>query len=196
MLTLLGAEGAHDRPGRLFPQCIEGGRVPGLLPITVRQADRVAKRIHFPLAFAYPWIMFRLIFHCPLERRRRSIAHKCVRIGVDQNHARLAANETFEQLAQPIVLLCQGEVRHYLRRGITQPHGIDVAGDDIGIRLAIVSAGEDGSVQRVGKAILEDGGERYVRNLFFYSFDDDLDGFAGEMPGPYGRPSMRQVQRL
>jgi len=72
-----------------------------------------------------------------------------------------------EEVAQVSAVFGEGEIRPNLVGGITQPHGVDVAGDDEGVRAAsaIIRRMGDGGVEGVGEAIGEEPRELGIADL-------------------------------
>ena len=135
--ALLFAEGSDDGPGCLFPGCVESGGAAGCAPVGVSQPDRIAERIDLPFALAHARVHVGLVVERPGERRVGGAPHKCIGIRVEQDQVRLPPDDAFEQPGQGRVLLCEGKIRHHLRGGVAQPHGVDVAGYHEGVRLPI-----------------------------------------------------------
>jgi len=179
--ALLGAEGADDGPGGFLEGGIEGLGVAGGLPEAVGEAKRVAERIDLPLALADAGMHVGLVVDRPTEGGGGGVAHEGVGVGVEDDHAGLAADEAFEQFAEFGVFFGERQIGPHLGGGVAEPHRIDVAGDDVGVGLAFVGAGEDGGVESVGKAVFEDGGECGVGDAVLEARNESLNGGAGEV---------------
>ena len=137
-------------------------------------------------------MMLGFIVDGPGERRGLLVAHEGVGVGIEKDHARLAADRAFEQNTKRLILFGQWKVGPDLGRGVAQPHGIDVAGNDIGVGLAVKRAGKDRGVEGIGKAVLKDGRQRRIADARLDSWDQSLDSRARKVPVSLGRPGMGQ----
>jgi hypothetical protein len=81
---------------------------------------------------------------------------------------------------QPGVVLGEREIRPDLRRGIPQPHGVNVPRDDEGVGFAVQFPGTDGGVQGIGETVFEHPGEFGVGDAFLDRLNFGLDGIAGK----------------
>ena len=80
---------------------------------------------------------------------------KGVGIGIKENVAGLARDDAGNQLLQGGILLHQRQVGINLGRAVALPHRVDVAGDDVGVGLAVHRLKIDGGIQRIGETIPE-----------------------------------------
>ena len=92
----------------------------------------------------------------------------------------LAVDDAGQHALQLGVLLGQRQVGPDLGGGIAQPHGVDIAGDDEGVRFAIQLAGTDRGVERIGKAVLEEPRQFRIGDGLLNLQDAALHGGAGE----------------
>lgn len=85
------------------------------------------------------------------------IVIECVCVRIFQHREDLAPEEAFGKLAQFGVLGYKIDVGPNLIGAVSQPHGVDIAGDDEGVRvLGIVKVVfEDSRVERIGEGVDE-----------------------------------------
>ena len=80
---------------------------------------------------------------------------KGIGVGIFQDAARMAVDHPGDQLLQGGIFLHQRQIRPDLRRAVAQPHGVDVAGNHVGVGPAIHHLEIHRRVERVREAILE-----------------------------------------
>ena len=176
--ALLLAECLHDERRGVLPALVEAARVAGRFPIAVREAHRVAQRVDLPLALVQFGLHLGAVF-VPFAAGRSEVER--VGVGIDQHAARLAANDAGEQGLELRVAFRERQVGPHLRRGIPQPHGVDVACDDEGVGLAIERAGPNRGVERVRKAVFEEPAQLRIRDGLLHFDDLGIDGVADEV---------------
>ncbi|RZK16817.1 MAG: metal-independent alpha-mannosidase, partial [Hymenobacter sp.] len=111
-----------------------------------------------------------------------------VGVGVLQDAARLAADNARHELAQGRVLGHELQIRPYLGRAVAQPHGVEVAGNDVGIGPALAHAEGGGSVEGVGKAIAKQPAQLGVLHRSAKFRDGGLHGPAAKAALARRRP--------
>src|SRR5581483_1952966 len=94
---------------------------------------------------------------------------------------------------EPTVLAGEGKIRPDLGRRVTQPHGVDIASDDEGVRHTVLLLKEDSRVECVGEALLEHGGEPRIGDATACFLDDGLNSRAGEAAVRRHRPTCRKL---
>lgn len=67
----------------------------------------------------------------------------------------MSVDHAFDKGLKGGIVFHQGQVGPYLCGAIAQPHGIDVAGDNIGIGLTIDGFVIHGGIEGVGEAVFE-----------------------------------------
>ena len=144
------------------PLGVEGGGIPGGLPVSVGQADGVAQGIHLPL----PLVELRLhLREVVLPRAVPWLLVEGVGVGIYEDASGLTVDDPPDELPEARVLLHEGQVRPHLGRGVPEPHGLDVPGDDEGVGLPVQGAEVHRGVQGVGEAVGEEPGHLRVRHV-------------------------------
>ena len=180
MLTLLLAEGLDDAVGGSTPLVIEWSDAAGGLPVAVRKPDGVAERIDLPFALADAGEHIGFVMHGPGEWLVASGTHECVGVRVERMQRLWRRMTPSMSEASCLSSLRKRKVGPHLRGRIAQPHRVDVSGDNEGIGLAFVAAGEDGSVERVGQAVAEHQPQLRIGDARADACNGRLDGGAGE----------------
>src|SRR5579863_8537960 len=89
MLALLFAHGPDYHPHRVTPLRIEWLRSSGLLPVAVRQPDRITQRIQFILPLPHARLHLGLVLTAPFEGWSIQVRHEGIGIGIDEDMAGL-----------------------------------------------------------------------------------------------------------
>ena len=124
-------------------------RSSGVLPEQIGELQRIAERIDLILSLPDPRSHIGLVL-LPAVAVRSFVECVCVWIDVDAH--KLAADEACDQVSQLRVILCRHQVRAQLCYRVTQPHGRDISGDDVG---AAVLHFLYGCVEGIGVASLK-----------------------------------------
>ena len=104
-------------------------RSSGVLPEQIGELQRIAERIDLILSLPDPRSHIGLVL-LPAVAVRSFVECVCVWIDVDAH--KLAADEACDQVSQLRVVLRRNKVRAQLCYRVTQPHGRDISGDDVG----------------------------------------------------------------
>ena len=131
----------------------------------VSQANGVTQRIDLPFAlvdarFHGGIILFPFTFFV-------HILVKSVGIRIEDDAFFLAIDDASYQLLQRFVFLDQRQVWPDLSGAVAQPHGINVASDDIGVGFAINDFKFNGGIEGIGKTIFKQPGQFWISDLFF-----------------------------
>ena len=186
VLALLVGKGGEDAiHGREPHVAAEYAVVAGDLPVAVGQTQRVAQRVDLPFAL----IDFGdHVGAVGLPLSAGGTVVESVGIRVQDYAAELAADNPRDHVAQGGIRLCQRHVWPHLGRGITQPHGMDVAGVDKSVRGAVGIAAEmHGGVECVGKAVFKHPCQLRIGQQGLDSGYFRLDGVGSEQAGVDGR---------
>ena len=127
-VVLLHGKGMDDLPDHLMEFLRKYPVDPRLLPVIVPQIKRGAEGVHLILALPHMGVLQSLV----LVSRPRPVGAfvKSIGIGVYADHLRLPGDDALQNLLEPAVLSGILHIGPHLGRGIPQPHGGDVAGDD------------------------------------------------------------------
>ena len=182
VLVLLLAEGAEDKAHDLLPFAVgEDAFVARLLPVGVGQAQAVAGGVELPTAFVDLAVL--------------GAVAEGVGVGVDEDALELAEDDAADHLPQLVVFTGVRQVGPDLRGGVAEPHGVDVAGVDEGVVVAVDGAEMDGRVERVGEAVFKHPRQLLVRERAFDAHDFFLYGFRGKEPlGEGGAERLRVIR--
>lgn len=151
--ALLLGESLEDAGDGLKPFVVEDARVAGHLPVFVGQADRVAERVDLPFALMHVGDHLGVVAH-PFAAGRAVIEGVGVR--VEDNALELASDHALDHHLELLVAVGQPHVGPHLGAGVAKPHGVDVAGVDKRVVLALgVLTVMYGSVESVGEAVLK-----------------------------------------
>src|SRR5581483_545739 len=194
--ALLLAEGGDDARCGLEPIVIERRMGARDLPKVVGEAHGVAEGIDLPFAFSHATMHLGFVMSCPSERRIAGIARERVRIAVDLDEPRVAANHTFEKPSQGGIVLGERKVGPHLRGGVAEPHRINIAGNDVGVRLALKTAWKDGGVQRVWKAMLKYPSQFRAAGRRAHLGDCVLDNRRAKTPSGHRRAARKARERM
>src|SRR5580698_1972111 len=93
-----------------------------------------------------------------------------------------------------LVILGQRYVGPDLRGRIAQPHCVDVAGNDVGVRLAFKAARENCRVESIGEAILKNRGQRRVADSALRTRNQRFNRRAGKVAFALGRARVRKLR--
>ena len=180
ILALLLTEGTVNGLHCLLPFAVEYGGIANLFPIMIRQADRVAKRVDLPFTLVKLFLHLRAVA-LPLAPGRAFV--EAVSVGIDQDAGGLAIDSSDQHLPQVLILLRQGDEGVNLRRGVTQPHGVNISGDHERIRLAVYHLELTGRVQGIRVAVLEHPSQLRVLDTGLGSLQLLLYRLGGKLTG-------------
>lgn len=108
---------------------------------------------------------------------------EAVSVGIDQDAGGLAIDSSDQHLPQVLILLRQGDEGVNLRRGVTQPHGVNISGDHERIRLAVYHLELTGRVQGIRVAVLEHPSQLRVLDTGLGSLQLLLYRLGGKLTG-------------
>src|SRR5262249_13337027 len=152
-LALLFAEGLDGQLDGLAPRIVKRFGIAASLPVSMCQPDGVTERIHLPFALVNARLHLRAIALPLADLALILVEGVCV--GILEDATYLTIDDTGDELLERFVLLHQGQIRPDLRGAVAQPHRVDIARDDIGVRPAVNDFEINRGVERVGEAILE-----------------------------------------
>ena len=92
----------------------------------------------------------------------------------------MPTDDALKQRAQGLIVGGQRQVGPNLRRGVAQPHGGDVAGEDNGVGFALKGAGFYRGVERIGKAVHKQCGERGIGDTRLCFLQEALDSLRAK----------------
>jgi hypothetical protein len=120
------------------------------------------------------------------------IVIKGVGIGIAQDAGRLAVDHPGNELLQGGILFDKLQVRPHLGGAVAQPHGVDVAGDYIGIGPALAGVKGNSGVEGIGKTVFEQPAQFRVFHFRLEGVDGPFHGLAFKTPGAWRRPHHRK----
>ena len=145
----------------------------------VSEADRIAERIDFPFT------LMEFLFHVrkitfPFAAGRPFVEAVGIRIDVDTPG--LTVDDAGKHGFHFRIVVCKLDMREYLCRRVTEPHGMDITGQDEGVGLTIHHLVFASRIQCVGKTVFEHPGELRVFQLCLCGGDCFFNGFGCELP--------------
>ena len=105
---------------------------------------------------------------------------KRVGVGIEQNAGGVAVYHAFDELLQILIVLHEWQVGPHLCGTVAQPHGIYIAGDDVGIGAATHHFEIDRGVEGVGETVAKEPGGFGVFDVGLQGFDERFYGGAAE----------------
>ena len=182
LLHLLFAKRLHDVAHRRGPLPVEDRRVARGLPVVVRKAQRIAVRVDLPFALENPGtLIVARIADILADARRPDVEGISVRVDIDEFE--LPPDNPRDHLLQRRVLLAQLHIGPYLRPGVAEPHGRNIARVDVGIGIArFVLAVVHRGVERVGEAVGEHPPQAFVGQKTAHAGDLPLYRFRLKKP--------------
>ena len=107
---------------------------------------------------------------------------EAVSIRVDVDTPGLAVDDAGKHGFHFRVVVGELDMREYLCRRVTEPHGVDITGQDEGVRLTIHHLVFASRIQCIWKTVFEHPGELRVFQLGLCGGDRFLYGFGCELP--------------
>ena len=151
--------------------------VSGCFPVLVGEADGIAVGIDFPFAFEHVGIGLGKIAGAG---GANGLYIEGIGVRVYADALELAADDAGNHAGEGRVFVSQGYIGPYLCAGIPEPHGRNVTGEHVGIRISVfVFHGMHGGIQRIGEAVdehLAQFGVREKRCGFFHFLFYSLGG--------------------
>ena len=157
----------------LFPRTVEYGRIPGLLPILIRQPDRITMGIQFP--FPLEDIRIRLRPVCAVRSPYRlHVEGICIRIDADALH--LPPDYSGYHFSQSRISVSKLYVWPHLRPRIPHPHCRNIPGIYESVRIPVqVFTVMNRGIERIRKAVREHPCKSRIRqhrrDTFYFGFD-------------------------
>ena len=190
MNSLLFLKCLHHSQRSGFPRRVKNAGVAGGAPVRVRESNGVAERVKLPLALGHAWLHIRLVVDRPAQRRIGGVARESIRVRVDKYASSLPADHARDEPRQPGIFFRKVNIWVHLRRRITQPHCVNVAGDNKSVGLAIQRTWKNSGVEGIRKAALKHRSQHGIGNLRLDSHNRGFDGRALKMTIRKAGPSV------
>ena len=151
----------------------------GSHPAAGRETEEREQGVRLPLALVDPRTHLGLVGG-PFARP--AVGPERVRIRVEQDLVGLAMDDPVDHPVQPGVVRDRREIGPDLRARVTQPHGLDVAGQDERVGSPVGAAGDDRRVERIGQGPFEQPSKASIGDPEGRVPDAPFDGLTAERP--------------
>lgn len=159
ILALLLVEGGKDILDHILPELtLEDRGVAGDEPVLVSQTQRIAQAVYLILTLVQSGLHAAVVAHPAALLGEVAVERIGVRVVLDV--LELTQDDTLNHLLDILVLFGKLEIGPYLGCRVAAPHGVDVAGIDKGVGVAVgVFLVVHGGVEGVGETVLKHPGE-------------------------------------